>query len=74
MAEVNLLDTFVKTFVGTNFRDLTVGRRIGFYEVKGDLGRGNFSSVKLAIHSITDGRTYKSLTSLITVLNQKWWQ
>ena len=56
------------------FRDLTVGRRIGFYEVKGDLGRGNFSSVKLAIHSITDGMTYTSMTYLITVLNQKWWQ
>ena len=37
------------------FSDITLGRRIGFYELKGDIGRGNFSSVRLAKHSITDG-------------------
>jgi len=36
--------------------DITLGRRIGFYELKGDIGRGNFSSVRLAKHSITDER------------------
>ncbi|CAL8249251.1 unnamed protein product [Merluccius merluccius] len=34
-------------------RELTVGRRIGFYKVRGEIGSGNFSHVKLGIHSLT---------------------
>lgn len=34
-------------------RELTVGRRIGFYKIHGELGCGNFSHVKLGIHALT---------------------
>ncbi|XP_076145889.1 serine/threonine-protein kinase NIM1 isoform X1 [Alosa pseudoharengus] len=34
-------------------RELTVGRRIGFYKVRGEIGCGNFSHVKLGIHALT---------------------
>ncbi|KAM8866661.1 serine/threonine-protein kinase NIM1 [Synchiropus picturatus] len=34
-------------------RELTVGRRIGFYKIRGEIGCGNFSHVKLGIHALT---------------------
>ncbi|KAM9464880.1 serine/threonine-protein kinase NIM1-like [Salvelinus alpinus] len=34
-------------------RELTLGRRIGFYKVRGEIGCGNFSHVKLGIHALT---------------------
>ncbi|XP_054162362.1 serine/threonine-protein kinase NIM1-like [Oppia nitens] len=34
-------------------RDITLGRRVGFYLFKGDVGSGNFSRVKVAHHSLT---------------------
>lgn len=37
-------------------RELTVGRRIGFYKIRGEIGCGNFSHVKLGIHALTKGR------------------
>ena len=37
-------------------RDVALGRRIGFYKIKSDLGSGNFSKVKLANHQLTKGR------------------
>jgi hypothetical protein len=36
-------------------RDLTLGRRVGFYRFRGDIGNGNFSNVKMAIHCLTKG-------------------
>ncbi|XP_075340472.1 serine/threonine-protein kinase NIM1 [Odontesthes bonariensis] len=36
--------------------DLMLGRRVGFYELRGEIGQGNFSSVKLGIHSLTKER------------------
>lgn len=35
--------------------DLMLGRRVGFYELRGDIGQGNFSTVKLGIHALTKG-------------------
>ncbi|TRZ01410.1 hypothetical protein DNTS_015148 [Danionella cerebrum] len=35
--------------------DIILGRRIGFYELRGELGVGNFSQVKLAVHDLTKG-------------------
>ncbi|KAH8412096.1 hypothetical protein KR222_010863, partial [Zaprionus bogoriensis] len=32
---------------------VTIGRRIGLYRFCGDIGRGNFSKVKLAVHQLT---------------------
>ncbi|XP_053277402.1 serine/threonine-protein kinase NIM1 [Pleuronectes platessa] len=34
-------------------REMTVGRRIGFYKIRGEIGVGNFSHVKLGIHALT---------------------
>ncbi|KAF7663659.1 hypothetical protein LDENG_00204290 [Lucifuga dentata] len=35
--------------------DLILGRRIGFYELRGEIGQGNFSNVRLGIHTLTKG-------------------
>lgn len=37
-------------------KEITYGRRIGFYRFKGDIGFGNFSQVKFAIHVLTKGK------------------
>ena len=37
-------------------RDLAVGRQVGFYRIRGELGSGNFSQVKLGIHILTRGK------------------
>ncbi|XP_070701804.1 serine/threonine-protein kinase NIM1 [Pempheris klunzingeri] len=36
--------------------DLTFGRRVGFYELRGEIGSGNFSQVRLGIHDLTKER------------------
>ncbi|XP_062984194.1 serine/threonine-protein kinase NIM1 [Elgaria multicarinata webbii] len=33
-------------------KELTLGKRIGFYRVRGEIGSGNFSQVKLGIHAL----------------------
>ena len=39
-------------------KEITLGRRIGFYRIRGELGSGNFSQVRMGIHALTHG-TYK---------------
>jgi len=34
-------------------RDVTLGKRIGFYKMGKELGSGNFSKVKLGLHLLT---------------------
>lgn len=41
-------------------RELTVGRRIAFYKIRGEIGCGNFSHVKLGIHALTKGKIFKN--------------
>uniref|UniRef100_A0A672HHL7 Serine/threonine-protein kinase NIM1 n=1 Tax=Salarias fasciatus TaxID=181472 RepID=A0A672HHL7_SALFA len=36
--------------------DLTFGRRVGLYELRGQIGSGNFSQVRLGIHDLTKER------------------
>lgn len=36
--------------------DLTLGRRIAFYELRGEIGEGNFSHVRLGVHALTKDR------------------
>ncbi|KAM8829330.1 uncharacterized protein nim1kb [Spinachia spinachia] len=36
-------------------KDLIVGRRVGFYKVRGEIGWGTFSRVKLGFHALTKG-------------------
>ena len=37
-------------------KELSMGKRIGFYRVRGDLGSGNFSQVKMGFHCLTRGK------------------
>ncbi len=37
-------------------KEITLGKRIGFYRIRGELGSGNFSQVKLGIHALTKGK------------------
>uniref|UniRef100_UPI00398ED5DF serine/threonine-protein kinase NIM1 n=1 Tax=Pristiophorus japonicus TaxID=55135 RepID=UPI00398ED5DF len=34
-------------------KEVMLGKRIGFYRVRGEIGSGNFSQVKLGVHSLT---------------------
>ena len=36
-------------------KEITLGRRIAFYRIRGEIGSGNFSQVKLGIHALTKG-------------------
>ena len=46
----------VPVFLTPAPRDLVLGNRVGFYKIKGDLGSGNFSRVRLASHGLTQGK------------------
>ncbi|XP_068107274.1 serine/threonine-protein kinase NIM1 isoform X2 [Hyperolius riggenbachi] len=37
-------------------KEMTLGKRIGFYRLRGEIGSGNFSQVKLGIHVLTKER------------------
>ncbi|XP_010741095.2 serine/threonine-protein kinase NIM1 isoform X1 [Larimichthys crocea] len=37
----------------TTIKELIIGRRVGFYKVRGEIGCGTFSRVKLAFHALT---------------------
>ena len=39
-------------------QELAQGKRVGFYKLKGQLGSGNFSRVKLAYHLLSNGRLF----------------
>ncbi|XP_041041298.1 serine/threonine-protein kinase NIM1-like [Carcharodon carcharias] len=34
-------------------KEVTLGKRIGFYRIRGEIGSGNFSQVKLGVHLLT---------------------
>ena len=36
-------------------KEITLGRRVGFYRIRTELGSGNFSQVKMAVHALTRG-------------------
>ncbi|XP_030640025.1 serine/threonine-protein kinase NIM1 [Chanos chanos] len=36
--------------------EITLGRRVAFYELRGEIGTGNFSHVRLGIHALTKER------------------
>ncbi|XP_028329217.1 serine/threonine-protein kinase NIM1-like [Gouania willdenowi] len=36
--------------------ELTLGRRVGLYELRGQIGKGNFAQVRLGIHDLTKER------------------
>lgn len=49
-------------------KELIIGRRVGFYKVRGEIGCGTFSRVKLAFHALTKGRSICSQMSLTSFL------
>nr|XP_019958250.1 PREDICTED: serine/threonine-protein kinase NIM1 [Paralichthys olivaceus] len=51
-------------------RELTVGRRIGFYKIRGEIGCGNFSHVKLGIHALTKGKKLLIFNKFFIFLTQ----
>lgn len=36
--------------------ELTLGRRVGLYELRGEIGSGNFAKVKMGVHTLTRGK------------------
>lgn len=40
-------------------KEITLGKRIGFYRIRGELGSGNFCQVKMGIHSLTRGKNVR---------------
>lgn len=36
-------------------KEIALGKRIGLYRLRGDLGSGNFSRVKMGLHCLTRG-------------------
>ena len=55
MATKNAQISVSSIYVIYYYREVRGGRRIGLYRVKGELGIGNFSRVKLAQHELTRG-------------------
>ena len=47
-------------------KEITLGKRIGFYRVRGEIGTGNFSQVKLGIHSLLKGTFTPNLAYWVT--------
>ena len=41
-----------------HLKELTLGKRIGFYRLRGELGTGNFSQVRMGLHCLTKGKFY----------------
>lgn len=50
--------------------DLMLGRRVGFYELRGEIGQGNFSAVRLGIHALTKGMRSWHSCSFISLIHQ----
>lgn len=51
--------------------DLIFGRRVGLYELRGEIGSGNFSQVRLGIHDLTKGEIFDAL-SFVTFIITTW--
>lgn len=46
--------------------ELTFGRRVGLYELRGEIGSGNFSLVRYGIHDLTKGEILRCLFPELT--------
>jgi len=44
-------------------REITLGKRVGFYQLRNQIGSGNFSTVKLGVHILTRGQYYVTSTT-----------
>ena len=50
-------------------KELIIGRRVGFYKVRGEIGYGTFSRVKLAFNALTKGRWRRRLCEKCLLLS-----
>ncbi|XP_068557676.1 serine/threonine-protein kinase NIM1 [Cebidichthys violaceus] len=50
--------------------DLTFGRRVGLYELRGVIGSGNFSQVRLGIHDLTKERVAVKILDKVRLAKQ----
>ncbi|KAM7012299.1 serine/threonine-protein kinase NIM1 [Tautogolabrus adspersus] len=51
--------------------DLMLGRRVGFYELRGEIGQGNFSTVRLGIHDLTKERVAVKVVDKLRLDNRR---
>uniref|UniRef100_UPI0037E8A978 serine/threonine-protein kinase NIM1 n=1 Tax=Semicossyphus pulcher TaxID=241346 RepID=UPI0037E8A978 len=51
--------------------DLMLGRRVSFYELRGEIGQGNFSTVRLGIHALTKERVAIKVVDKLRPDNKK---
>ena len=49
-------------------KEITLGKRIGFYRIRGELGSGNFCQVKMGIHSLTRGKNARRSRNIAWLL------
>jgi len=42
-------------------QEVALGKRIGFYRIRGELGSGNFCQVKMGIHALARGKPRRCL-------------
>ncbi len=54
-------------------KEITLGKRIGFYRIRGELGSGNFSQVKMGIHALTKGKLIIYFILCVWVIDQVSW-
>jgi len=47
--------TYELTHDKRSARDVAIGKQIGFYRLREEIGSGNFSQVKLGVHMLTKG-------------------
>lgn len=50
-------------------QEVLSGKRIGLYRLKGQLGAGNFSQVKLGVHLLTHGGQADNATCTVSLLS-----
>lgn len=49
--------------------ELAFGRRVGLYELRGEIGSGNFSKVAVGVHDLTKGKTLLHQWRLVYYVN-----
>ncbi|XP_069779314.1 serine/threonine-protein kinase NIM1-like [Narcine bancroftii] len=52
--------------------ELILRKRVGFYQLRGEIGIGNFSKVKLGIHSLTKERVAIKIMDKAHLTHKKW--
>lgn len=51
-------------------QEVRMGKRVGYYKLKGQLGTGNFAKVKLGVHLLTTGKKRINKPPYLMFINQ----